>query len=110
MSYDSTNAREELVRALKIPNDMLCAQIRYEMSWEPKDHREFLLKVGYDDKDLQAFMVALDFTYDSGYGTHRLFGTVWLKDGTWLSRGEYDGSEWWEQHKCPPIPTNLDAL
>jgi hypothetical protein len=29
---------------------------------------------------------------------------VWLDDGTWLSRGEYDGSEWWEHNQLPTIP------
>ena len=39
--------------------------------------------------------------YDEGYGSQRLFGTIVFKDGTWLERHEYDGSEWWEYKKLP---------
>lgn len=50
------------------------------------------------------FLKSLDFEYDDGYGSQILYGTVWLNDGTWLSRGEYDGSEWWELNVCPELP------
>lgn len=36
-----------------------------------------------------------------------LFATVWLTEGRWLTRGDYDGSEWWDFHSYPPIPTDL---
>ena len=42
--------------------------------------------------------------YDNGFGGQRFFGTIWYADGTWSTRGEYDGSEWWEYNKCPPLP------
>lgn len=45
----------------------------------------------------------LDFEYDAGFGGQELYGTVVFADGTWLTRGEYDGSEWWEYHCCPTI-------
>ncbi len=41
--------------------------------------------------------------YDSGYGRQEVDGTIVFKDGTWLSRGEYDGSEWWEYNFKPSI-------
>jgi hypothetical protein len=47
----------------------------------------------------------LDFEYDDGYGGQELFGYVVFKDGTWLSRAEYDGSEWWEYNKTPTYET-----
>lgn len=48
------------------------------------------------------FLEALDsMDYDNGYGSQHLFGTIVFKDGTWLERGEYDGSEWWEHRKLP---------
>jgi len=53
------------------------------------------------------FFRSLDFTYDAGYGSQELDGTVWLLDGTWFTRGEYDGSEWWEYHVLPEIPSEL---
>jgi hypothetical protein len=30
-----------------------------------------------------------------------------MEENTWLERGEYDGSEWWEHNKCPKIPEGL---
>lgn len=52
--------------------------------------------------------------YDDGYGSQRLFGVVVFKDGTWLERGEYDGSEWWEFKSTPNmkdyvLTTNKDV-
>ena len=43
----------------------------------------------------------IDITYDSGYGTQAIFGFIVFKDDTWLSRREYDGSEWWEYFSKP---------
>jgi hypothetical protein len=53
---------------------------------------------------LDEVLPKLDFDYDSGYGTQELEGTIWYSDGTWSDRREYDGSEWWEHHECPPLP------
>jgi hypothetical protein len=30
-----------------------------------------------------------------------------MENGTWLTIGEYDGSEWWEVQKLPAIPDIL---
>jgi len=46
----------------------------------------------------------LDVEYDNGFGSQELFGTIWYADGTWSSREEYDGSEYWGYHKCPELP------
>jgi len=46
-------------------------------------------------------LALLDREYDDGFGGQELDGTIVFKDGTWLERGEYDGSEWWE-YKCKP--------
>lgn len=45
----------------------------------------------------------LDINYDDGYGTQEIFGFISFKDGTWMERGEYDGSEWWDYKKCPTV-------
>ena len=63
-----------------------------------------ILKLNYSKEDYNAFLESLDFTYDEGYGSQNLYGIVWLEDGTWFTRGEYDGSEWWEHHELPEIP------
>ena len=43
----------------------------------------------------------LDFEYDKGYGSQSIDGWITFTDNTWLSRAEYDGSEWWEYHEKP---------
>jgi len=65
------------------------------------------LKIGYSKQDKENFLNSLDFEYDDGYGSQNLYGTVWFENGTWLSRGEYDGSEWWEHNELPDIPDDL---
>lgn len=67
----------------------------------------FLLPVCFSEAQLKKFLRALNFEYDSGYGGQVLFGTIWYQDGTWSTRGEYDGAEWWELHEIPPIPDEL---
>lgn len=59
------------------------------------------------DAEWAKFAEDLQFEYDDGYGTQNLFGTVWFNDGSWLERGEYDGSEWWEYKSVPVIPEEL---
>jgi hypothetical protein len=53
--------------------------------------------------------IPADLEYDSGYGVQHLTGTVLLNNGTWLTRDEYDGSEWWELHKVPTIEQIVGA-
>lgn len=52
-------------------------------------------------EEFQRGLPAMDFDYDSGYGCQEVFGTIVFTDGTWLTRGQYDGSEWWENHVIP---------
>ena len=70
-------------------------------------------KISYSSEEtvegtLDEVLPKLDFEYDNGYGSQELDGTVWYSDGTWSDRGEYDGSEWWDYRKCPPLPTATD--
>jgi hypothetical protein len=43
--------------------------------------------------------------YDHGYGLQQLFGEIYCRDQQgrpiWLTRGEYDGAEWWKVNKIP---------
>ena len=97
------NAKKELLNAVKDTAKIKCASIRYG-SWEDEVSQK-ILKLNHSEEDYNEFLNSLDFTYDDGYGGQELYGTVWLEDGTWLSRGEYDGSEWWEHNVLPAIPT-----
>ena len=44
--------------------------------------------------------------YDNGYGSQEVARDliIYFKDGSWLSRAEYDGSEWWKYNTCPQKP------
>lgn len=51
------------------------------------------------------FRALADIEYDRGFGASEIATdlVILFKDKTWLSRGEYDGSEWWDFNK-PPVP------
>lgn len=68
---------------------------------------EIILQKGFTEEEYNKFIDKLDFEYDSGYGTQELHGTVWLSNGEWAERGEYDGSEWWQVMSRPDIPERL---
>lgn len=91
------NAKKELLEAVKDTAKIKCASIAC-------GGRESILKVNHTNDEYNDFLNSLDFEYYSGFGGQELYGTVWLEDGTWLSRGEYDGSEWWEHNVLPDIP------
>ncbi len=91
------NAKDELLRYVNSGNEIKCALIEY-------NDRTFILKVNYTESEYVDFLNSIDFTYYSGYGGQELFGLVWFCNGTWLSRGEYDGSEWWNYNFLPKIP------
>lgn len=96
------NAKQELLDALKDTAKIKCASIRHGI-WEHTASQK-TLKLNYSENEYNEFLNSLNFNYDEGYGGQELYGTVWLEDGTWLSRGEYDGSEWWEHNVLPTIP------
>ena len=100
------NAKDELLETLNniVNVNVLCAAL--DISWGLLD-RQVTLPVGHTDSDFEKFMTDLDFSYDNGYGKQYIDGTIWLSDGTWLSRNEYDGSEYWEHNYCPTIPDIL---
>lgn len=95
------NALKELLRIVNA-TEIKCAEISC-------NDKSIELKAGHTFSELTVFLESLDFEYDDGYGGQELYGLVWLDDGTWLSRGEYDGSEWWERHVLPEIPEHLLA-
>lgn len=100
-----TNAKEEFLKHTK-GKQILCAKIETgEYDWQ--DFNTFLLKQNYTEYDYQQFLTQIDYTYDNGYGGQELFGIIWYTDGTWSSRGEYDGAEWWIHNKCPEIPSEM---
>lgn len=109
------NVYEELKSKLDyVGRGILCAVISYEdfMNEDEDDDyttRTVELKLGHTKEELEEFYIELKrINYYSGYGCQYIYGTVWLDDNkTWLSRGEYDGSEWWDFNEIPEIPDNL---
>ena len=97
------NAKEELQYEIsKLPNkiQVLCGYIQYH-------GKEYLLLMNYTESDTTEFLNSLDFKYDDGYGCQELFGVIWLTDGSWFERREYDGAEWWQHMTRPSIPDKL---
>ena len=99
------NAKQELLEELKDKATVKCISIKDVRSWN--NSKTIVLKVGYTQKDYEEFLEKLNYEYDRGYGSQELEGIVWLSDGTWIDRGEYDGSEWWIYQKCPDITDDL---
>lgn len=56
----------------------------------------------------EEFQKRANFEYDDGYGTNEipLDLIIGFSDGSFLQRGEYDGSEWWEYIKPFKMPEN----
>ena len=92
----------------------------YDIIQETKD---FMTAHGYSRKDIQ-WIGGKDFTipvsdfwdskpqfYDAGYGWQQVATdlTIVFKDGSWLERDEYDGSEWWQHRICPSMPLRIES-
>lgn len=102
------SAKEEFLAHVKDSGKVVKAvDIQSGYCYDEEDKNPITLRVGYTDGEYEAFLESLNFTYDSGYGVQELYGTIWYVGGTWSSRGEYDGSEWWEYNTCPKIPKEL---
>ena len=115
-SIDMANAKEELLGMLeRVDGVIKCAAIKRDAGYWDDDNtytqkEPILLKEGHTPAEYEEFLAKLDFKYDSGYGMQEVDGRVWLvEEGTWLERGEYDGSEWWVYRKCPQIPSDLKS-
>ena len=107
-----TNAKQELLRDLG--NDIIkCAFINNDNYYNEIDNEGFtkyILNCNYTEDEYSKFIESLDFEYDSGYGGQELFGNVYLLNGTKLQRGEYDGSEWWEDGAVSDNEKQLDTM
>ena len=102
------NANTELLaHILNTTSNVKAAIISKSWDYISTDTEKAVLKVGYSSEDFKNFLDKIDFEYDNGYGCQELFGTIWYEDGTWSSRGEYDGREWWEYNFVPEMPDQL---
>lgn len=101
------NAKQEFIQTIQ-GHDVLCVLIKFAPTYNSV--KQLFLTTGYTKEEYNQFLNDMDFGYDSGYGGQQLYGTIWFCDGTWCSRGEYDGSEWWEYNVCPDIPPELNRI
>ena len=102
------NAQHEFIQHIQ-SRQILCAEITNGGPYD-ENIKKFILTTGYSSIEFQKFLKSLDFEYDGGYGGQEIYGIIWYTDNTWSSRGEYDGSEWWEYNKCPEIPQHLNRI
>lgn len=101
------NAKEGFIKEIE-GKIVLAAFIQRGNSYnEDDDTPKYYLKKGFSNQEFLLFVESLNFEYNSEYGGKELFGTIWYKDGTWSSRGEYDGSECWVHNVCPKLPKSL---
>ncbi len=97
------NAKEQYLEATK-GKEVLCADIKF--TWQ-NEVSVYQLDRSYSEYRLNRFLDDLDFDYDYTFGDN-LEGTIWLTDGTWLERQEYDGgNRCWVHRVCPAIPDIL---
>lgn len=110
---NNTNAKDEFIQHIA-SRKVLAATITLGYPEYDDDEKEenykSVLTTGYTGDEYTFFLKSINRAYDSGYGGQMLFGTIWYKDGTWSTRGEYDGSEWWEYHSCPIIPKEIRRI
>lgn len=96
------NAKAEFIEHIK-QRKVECFEIVYEKSYDEKKKFYYNSTI-HTFSDLECILDQLNFEYDNGYGHQYIYGTIWYKDGTWSIRYEYDGSESWYHHECPPLP------
>lgn len=58
------------------------------------------------------FCELANIEYDKSYGSNKIAIdlVIVFKDGSWLSRREYDGSEWWEYNELPTKKPNCKIV
>jgi hypothetical protein len=100
------NAKDEFLEHIE-NRKVKCSTVAYGNDYYEEEQSKYFLKVGFSKQDFDSFVNSLNFSYDDSYGSQEIFGIIWYEDETWSSRGEYDGSEWWEYNKIPTIPEEL---
>jgi len=115
------NLKEELQRYLGClgeKTNIKCAYITYDFDFEEAEEDEefekqriYELSIKHNKIDLEIFLNSLDFEYDNNcedWEVPHIYGYVWLTDGTWLSRVEFDEKECWTRKRYPKIPAHLE--
>ena len=99
----TTNARREFESEVE-EFEVRCAWVCFDEIYSFNEENRIYLREGYIPEEYEEFLQKIDREYDAGYGTQHLTGIIWLKDGNWIVREEYDGSELWSHKSLPEIP------
>lgn len=105
---DYINAKDELTEILEQNELTMCggwvANYDFAETYCVDPKRDRMLEFA-DCANAEVFLAQLDVKYDHGYGLQQLFGEIYCRDQqdrpVWLTRGEYDGAEWWKVNKIP---------
>lgn len=114
------NAREEFESAVKatetlsaeplVEYEVLCAWVCFTENYRTNMDNAIYLRKGHTREEYEEFLTKIDREYNNGYGTQELDGVIWLTNGDWFQRHEYDGSEYWEHMTQPDIPEECQGL
>jgi hypothetical protein len=110
--YDKLcNAKAELSGIISNNNlSIIGGEIEYRTGEYDDEINDFIVYIYSFDKynNQEAFLDDLNFAYDNDFGGQMLYGNIYCIDKitnepVWLTRGEYDGSEWWDINRIPNI-------
>ena len=89
----------------KTEEDVLFCEMSKQSSYEFIDGKFVKQTFQFSFED---FKKNANFDYDNGFGEEGFASidvdtsiVIVFKDGSWLERSYYDGSEWWDYKKCP---------
>lgn len=91
------NARKEFETKTE-GHTVLCAWIQIDSNDVDVDA---ILRKRYSKSEYDEFLKEIDVEYDPEWGLQELDGEIWLDDGQWFNRYEYDGREHWTRHILP---------
>lgn len=100
------NAKTQFLKAIN-DKTLICARVGIDREDFGQNIKWFILKNNFSKQEFDDFCDKLNFNYDDGYGSQELFGIILFSD-SYSDRGEYDGSEWWENHRMPTIKEVLN--
>ena len=102
------NAKEEFEKEVKENGKPICAKVGIDKEDYGSSIKWYILNPNYTDEEYKDFLKQIDFYYDNGYGSQELFGKI-LFTNSFSNRYEYDGSEYWKNHKMPSINETINT-
>lgn len=107
-------ADQELLSVIPQDTSIKCAMIKLRFHTKYRGMNNFFLRedivlpIVHERSEYFRFLSKLMLSYDNVWrGESLISGTVWLKNGGWLSRNKIDGVECWVYNRCPDLPEEL---